>query len=184
MAIEVIQTDLPEVLLIKPRVFEDDRGFFFESFNKRDWLDATGIDCDFVQDNHSRSTKGVLRGLHYQLPPAAQGKLVRALVGEIFDVAVDIRRDSPNFGRWVGHCLSADNKLQMWIPEGFAHGFLVLSDFAELLYKATAYYAPEFERAIRWDDESLNICWPIRSAPVVSVKDAEALSFPVAETFL
>ena len=132
MPIEVIATELPEVLLIKPRAFEDARGFFFESYNKREWLAATGVDCEFVQDNHSRSRKGVLRGLHYQLPPAAQGKLMRVLVGEIFDVAVDIRRSSPTFGKWVGRRLSAENKLQMWIPQGFAHGFLVLSDVAEI----------------------------------------------------
>ena len=177
MSIEVIQTDLPEVLLIKPRVFEDARGFFFESFNQRDWHDATGVECDFVQDNHSRSTKGVLRGLHYQLPPAAQGKLVRALVGEIFDVAVDIRKKSPNFGKWVGQRLSADNKLQMWIPEGFAHGFLVLSDVAEILYKATDYYAPEHERSILWDDPQLRIDWPLHVPPLLSIKDADAPGF-------
>lgn len=174
MAIEIIHTDLPEVLLVKPRVFEDERGFFFESFNKRDWLAATGVDCDFVQDNHSRSTKGVLRGLHYQLPPAAQGKLVRVLVGEIFDVAVDIRRDSPNFGKWMGQRLSAENKLQMWIPEGFAHGFLVLSEVAEVLYKTTKYYSPEHERAIHCDDPQLSIQWPRTDCTILSEKDAAA----------
>lgn len=183
MAIEVIQTDLPEVLLIKPRVFEDERGFFFESFNKRDWIDATGIDCDFVQDNHSRSTKGVLRGLHYQLPPAAQGKLVRVLVGEVFDVAVDIRRDSPNFGKWAGHRLSSDNKVQMWIPEGFAHGFLVLSDVAEIHYKATDYYRPETERGIHWNDPALNILWPITKQPLLSKKDDTCPEIRLAEVF-
>jgi len=183
MPIEVIQTDLPEVLLIKPRVFEDERGFFFESFNKRDWLDATGIDCDFVQDNHSRSTKGVLRGLHYQLPPAAQGKLVRVLVGEIFDVAVDIRKNSPNFGKWVGQKLSAENKLQMWVPEGFAHGFLVVSDVAEVLYKTTDYYQPEAEQGIRWDDQTLNIPWPITSPPALSKKDTLYPEISKAEVF-
>ena len=177
MAIEVVHTSLPEVLLIKPRVFEDERGFFFESFNKRDWLDATGVECDFVQDNHSRSTKGVLRGLHYQLPPAAQGKLVRTLAGEIFDVAVDIRRDSPNFGKWVGEILSADNKCQLWIPEGFAHGFLAISDTVEILYKTTDYYSQECERCIAWNDPHLAIDWPIDSLPILSDKDAVAPGF-------
>jgi len=183
MPIEVIQTDLPEVLLIKPRVFEDERGFFFESFNKHDWLDATGIECDFVQDNHSRSTKGVLRGLHYQLPPAAQGKLVRVLFGEIFDVAVDIRKNSPNFGKWVGQRLSAENKLQMWVPEGFAHGFLVLSDTAEVHYKATDYYAPEAERSIIWNDPALAICWPGECTSILSEKDAQAPGLAAADLF-
>ena len=173
MPIDVIQTNLSEVLLIKPRVFGDERGFFFESFNKRDWLEATNVDCDFVQDNHSQSSKGVLRGLHYQLPPAAQGKLVRVLVGEIFDVAVDIRYDSSTFGHWVGHRLSAENKMQMWVPEGFAHGFLVLSPVAEVHYKATNYYAPEQERSIVWDDASLAIKWPISSDLSLSEKDSK-----------
>lgn len=175
MSIKANQTDLPEVLLIEPRVFEDERGFFFESFNKRDWVDATGIDCDFVQDNHSRSTKGVLRGLHYQLPPAAQAKLVRILIGEIFDVAVDIRRSSPNFGKWVGQVLSAENKKQMWVPEGFAHGFLVMSEVAEILYKTTAFYDPQAEQCIAWDDPGLGIDWPIHNTPLLSGKDAAAV---------
>jgi dTDP-4-dehydrorhamnose 3,5-epimerase len=187
MAIEIIQTDLPEVLLIKPRIFEDARGFFFESFNKRDWKDATGVDCDFVQDNHSLSTKGVLRGLHYQLPPAAQGKLVRAVVGEIFDVAVDLRRSSPDFGKWVGHLLSAENKLQMWVPEGFAHGFLVLSDVAEIHYKATDYYRPECERGLCWNDPHLNIKWPFKMEPHISPrlskKDSNCHDLHAAEVF-
>ena len=174
MPIEVVQTALPDVLLIKPRVFEDARGFFFESFNKREWVDATGVDCEFVQDNHSRSDKGVLRGLHYQLPPAAQGKLVRVLVGEIFDVAVDIRRSSPTFGKWVGHRLSADNKLQMWIPEGFAHGFLVMSDIAEIHYKTNNYYDPAKERGISWNDDSLAIKWPKVNGLLLSEKDSAA----------
>jgi dTDP-4-dehydrorhamnose 3,5-epimerase len=177
-------TEIPDVLLIEPMVFEDDRGFFFESFNQNRINEATGWDVTFVQDNHSRSARGVLRGLHYQLPPAAQGKLVRCVVGEVFDVAVDIRKHSATFGQWVGKNLSAENRCQMWVPEGFAHGFLVMSDFAELLYKATAYYTPEFERAIRWDDVELQIEWPIDSAPAISAKDAEASSFPVAEVFL
>ena len=170
----IIKTNIPDVLIIEPKVFEDERGFFFESFNQRDWLDATGIDCDFVQDNHSRSTKGVLRGLHYQLPPAAQGKLVRALSGEVFDVAVDIRKSSPNFGNWVGYQLSAENKLQMWVPEGFAHGFLVLSEVAEVHYKTTDYYSPGSERAIYWDDPSLAIKWPKTEKIFLSEKDSVA----------
>ncbi len=174
MAIEVLQTKLPEVLLIKPRVFEDERGFFYESFNRRDWFEATGIDCDFVQDNHSRSTKGVLRGLHYQLPPTSQGKLVRALVGDIFDVAVDIRKDSPNFGKWASFHLSAENKLQLWVPEGFAHGFLVLSEVAEVHYKTTDYYQPAAERNIIWNDPTLGIEWPLSGLPSLSEKDAGA----------
>ena len=183
MALEVIQTDLPEVLLIKPRVFEDSRGFFYESFNRRDWLDATGIDCDFVQDNHSRSLRGVLRGLHYQLPPVAQGKLVRVLVGEIFDVAVDIRRDSPRFGQWVGHKLSAESKTQMWMPAGFAHGFLVLSDIAEVHYKTTDYYNHERERSICWNDASLAINWPAAGELSLSAKDKIAPLLSDAELF-
>jgi dTDP-4-dehydrorhamnose 3,5-epimerase len=174
MAIDIISTSLSDVLLIKPRVFGDSRGFFFESFNKRDWLEATGVDCDFVQDNHSQSTKGVLRGLHYQLPPAAQGKLIRVLTGEIFDVAVDIRHDSLTFGRWVGHRLSSENKLQMWVPEGFAHGFLVLSPVAEVHYKATNYYAPEQERSIAWNDAALAIEWPKSCDLSLSEKDLKA----------
>ncbi|RLB61434.1 MAG: dTDP-4-dehydrorhamnose 3,5-epimerase [Deltaproteobacteria bacterium] len=183
MALEVIQTDLPEVLLIKPRVFEDSRGFFYESFNRRDWLDATGIDCDFVQDNHSRSLKGVLRGLHYQLPPVAQGKLVRVLVGEVFDVAVDIRRDSQSFGQWVGHKLSAESKTQMWMPAGFAHGFLVLSDIAEVHYKTTDYYNHERERSICWNDASLAINWPVTGELSLSAKDKIAPLLSDAELF-
>ncbi len=183
MSIEVVKTALPEVLLIKPRVFEDERGFFFESFNRQEWLEATGVDCDFVQDNHSRSKQGVLRGLHYQLPPAAQGKLVRALVGEFFDVAVDIRRSSPNFGKWVGQRLSAENKYQLWIPEGFAHGFLTLSSVAELLYKTTDYYSPEHERALLWNDPALNIDWGLGGvSPLLSEKDEEASPFCELET--
>lgn len=174
MPIDIIPTSLSEVLLIKPRVFGDSRGFFFESFNKRDWLEATGVDCDFVQDNHSQSTKGVLRGLHYQLPPAAQGKLIRVLAGEIFDVAVDVRHDSSNFGQWVGHRLSSENKMQMWVPEGFAHGFLVLSPVAEVHYKATNYYAPEQERSIAWNDASLAIEWPVTTDLSLSEKDLNA----------
>ena len=166
-----------DVLLIEPKVFGDERGFFFESFNQKAFNELTGLDVQFVQDNHSRSAKNVLRGLHYQLPPKAQGKLVRAVVGEVFDVAVDIRKDSPTFGKWVGEVLSADNKRQLWIPPGFAHGFLVLSEAAEFLYKTTDYYAPEFECCIRWDDPDLAIKWPIGERPQLSPKDLLGASF-------
>ena len=183
MAIDVIQTGLQEVLLIKPRVFEDDRGFFFESFNKRDWLDATGVDCDFVQDNQSRSSNGVLRGLHYQVPPSVQAKLVRVISGEIFDVAVDIRRASASFGQWTAQRLSADNRLQMWIPEGFAHGFLVLSETAEVLYKTTDYYAPQDERCIAWNDEDISIAWPMYDGLSLSPKDRVAPKLKDSDLF-
>lgn len=165
---------IPEVLLIEPKVFGDARGFFFESYNRRAFRDATGCDCDFVQDNHSKSARGVLRGLHYQLPPQAQGKLVRAVAGEVFDVAVDIRRDSPTFGRWVGCVLSAANCRQLWIPPGFAHGFVVLSESAEFLYKTTDYWAPALERAIAWNDPAIGIDWPLTGEPLLSGKDAVA----------
>ena len=166
---------IPEVLLIEPKVFGDARGFFFESFNQHAFNEATGLDVHFVQDNHSRSVRHVLRGLHYQLPPFAQGKLVRAVYGEVFDVAVDLRPHSPTCGRWVGAVLSAENKRQMWIPPGFAHGFLVLSDAAEFLYKTTDYYAPAYERSIRWDDPDLAVAWPLDGAsPLLSAKDAGA----------
>ena len=181
MKVEMLE--LPEVMLIEPRVFGDERGFFFESYNSLTFAEATGLERQFVQDNHSRSQRGVLRGLHYQLPPAAQGKLVRVAVGEIFDVAVDIRRDSPNFGHWTGARLSADNKRQLWIPEGFAHGFVTLSHFADVLYKATDYYAPEQERSIRWDDPEVGIEWPYSDRPVVSEKDRAAKLFREAEVF-
>ena len=180
---KVIPTDIPEVLIIEPKVFGDDRGFFYESFNQRVWEEATGLKRSFVQDNHSRSAKGVLRGLHYQLPPAAQGKLVRCVVGEVFDVAVDVRKSSPTFGKWVGVKLSAENKRQLWMPEGFAHGFLVLSDVAEFLYKTTDYYAPEHERGIVWDDPELAIKWPLTEAPMVSAKDKDAPFLRDAEVF-
>ena len=163
---------IPDVLLFEPKVFGDERGFFFESFNQQRFNAATGLDLQFVQDNHSKSAKGVLRGLHYQLPPKAQGKLVRVVAGEVFDVAVDIRKNSPTFGQWVGEILSGDNKRQLWIPPGLAHGFVVLSDSAEFLYKTTGYYAPEMERCIRWDDPDLAIDWPIGGEPVLSGKDA------------
>lgn len=178
----VIATELPDVQIIEPRVFGDDRGFFYESFNARQFADLTGTDCTFVQDNHSRSARGVLRGLHYQVQQA-QGKLVRVSAGEVFDVAVDIRRNSPTFGRWVGTLLSAENKRQLWIPEGFAHGFLVLSEFAEFLYKTTDYYAPQHERCIRWDDPQLAIDWPLTTAPLLSGKDQAGTTLAAAELF-
>lgn len=173
---------IPDVILLEPKVFSDERGFFFESFNHRAFLDATGVDVDFVQDNHSRSVKGVLRGLHYQLPPKVQGKLVRVVVGEVFDVAVDIRKDSPTFGKWVGELLSAENRLQMWIPPGFAHGFMTLSDSAEFLYKTTDYYSPEHERCISWDDSDIGVDWPLEVAPRLSPKDAQGARLQQVET--
>jgi dTDP-4-dehydrorhamnose 3,5-epimerase len=176
-------TAIPDVLLVEPRVFGDDRGFFFESFNQRALEAAVGRSLSFVQDNHSLSGRGVLRGLHYQCP-YPQGKLVRVTRGEVFDVAVDLRRSSPTFGRWAGELLSADNKRQLWIPEGFAHGFLVLSDAAEFLYKTTDYWRPEHERCIRWDDPDLAIAWPARGVtPLVSPKDAAGQRFADAPTF-
>jgi len=178
---QVIPTDIPDVLMIEPKVFGDERGFFYESFNQRQWQEATGLQTTFVQDNHSRSAKGVLRGLHYQIKHP-QGKLVRCVVGEVFDVAVDLRRKSPTFGKWVGMTLSAENKRQLWVPEGFAHGFLVTSDYAEFLYKTTDYYAPEFERCIAWNDESLNIEWPITD-PLLSQKDGSAANLAGASLF-
>ncbi len=179
---KVIATKIPEVLIIEPRIFGDDRGFFFESFNQRLWEEMTGVKAGFVQDNHSRSLKGVLRGLHYQVS-RPQGKLVRCVVGEVFDVAVDLRRESPTLGQWVGMHLSAENKRQAWIPEGFAHGFLVLSDVAEFLYKTTDYYAPQHERAIIWNDPDLAIDWPSSTPPLMSGKDSAAPRFAGAELF-
>ena len=173
-----------EVRLIEPRVYEDGRGFFFEAFNQRDFDDLVGTHVAFVQDNHSRSSRWVLRGLHYQLPPRAQGKLVRVTTGAIFDVAVDIRRSSPTYRQWVGYELSAENFKQLWVPPGFAHGFLVLSEFAEVLYKTSDYYAPELERSIRWDDPRIGIQWPLDGAtPLLSLKDAEAPTLSQAEIF-
>jgi dTDP-4-dehydrorhamnose 3,5-epimerase len=162
---------IPDVLLIEPPVFEDERGYFYESFNQQKFEEAVGKPVTFVQDNHSRSVKGVLRGLHYQVPPRAQGKLVRVTLGEVFDVAVDIRKDSPTFGQWVGEYLSADNKRQLWIPEGFAHGFYVTSDIADFQYKCTDYYAPECERGIRWDSNIAGINWPEIDLIILSNKD-------------
>ena len=168
---------IPDVLLIEPKVFGDDRGFFYESFNQRDFQKITGLDLQFVQDNHSKSAKGVLRGLHYQVQQP-QGKLVRVVAGEVFDVAVDIRPNSPTYGKWVGELLSVDNKRQLWVPPGLAHGFLVLTDSAEFLYKTTDYYAPVHERAIAWNDPTLAIDWPLKGlSPLLSAKDAAGAAF-------
>ncbi|WP_147289921.1 dTDP-4-dehydrorhamnose 3,5-epimerase [Crenobacter cavernae] len=180
---KVIDTAIPDVKIIEPTVFGDERGFFFESFNRKKFAEAIGRQVHFVQDNHSRSVKGVLRGLHYQLPPHAQGKLVRCVLGEVFDVAVDIRQSSPTFGQWVGMNLSAENKRQLWIPEGFAHGFLTLSEHAEFLYKTTDYYAPHSECSIIWNAPELNIEWPIAGQPSLSAKDLQANLFPTAPFF-
>ncbi|HNQ04103.1 MAG TPA: dTDP-4-dehydrorhamnose 3,5-epimerase [Thiobacillaceae bacterium] len=165
----VIETGLPDVLLLEPKVFGDARGFFLESWNRNSFA-SLGLDLDFVQDNHSRSAQGVLRGLHYQLHQP-QGKLVRVVSGAVFDVAVDLRRSSPRFGKWVGYELSADNHRMLWIPPGFGHGFLVLSDTADFLYKASAYYAPEWDRGIRWDDPDIGVQWPLQGVPTLSAKD-------------
>ena len=177
----VIQTAVPDVLIVEPKVFADARGFFYESFNKKA-MQAAGISGDFVQDNHSRSSRNVLRGLHYQIKQP-QGKLVRAIVGEVFDVAVDIRKRSPTFGKWVGINLSAENRRMAWIPSGFAHGFLVLSEYAEVLYKTTDYWAPQFERTIIWSDRKLGITWPIQGEPQLSAKDSAGVIFIEAEIF-
>jgi len=179
---KIIQTEIPDVLIVEPKVFCDERGFFLESFNQLAWEKATGLKTTFVQDNHSCSSQGVLRGLHYQIRQP-QGKLVRCVAGEVFDVVVDIRRSSSTFGKWVGGHLSSENKRQFWAPEGFAHGFLVLSDSAELLYKTTNYYAPEHERCIRWDDPTLAIDWPSSCSPALSAKDAQASGFLSADYF-
>ncbi len=174
---QVTPCAIPDVLRIEPRVFGDERGFFFESFNQRAFTQATGVNLPFVQDNHSKSAKGVLRGLHYQVQNP-QGKLVRVVTGEVFDVAVDIRPESPTYGQWVGEILSGANKRQLWVPPGLAHGFVVLSESAEFLYKTTDYYAPEHERCIAWDDPTLAIAWPdLGQAPQVSHKDAQGASF-------
>ena len=173
----VIKTEIPDVLIFEPKVFGDERGFFFESFNQKVFEEAVGRKVEFVQDNHSKSSKGVLRGLHYQLEPYAQGKLVRCVVGEVFDVAVDIRKSSPTFGKWVGVNLSAENKRQLWIPEGFAHGFVVLSETAEFLYKTTNYYHPEAEGSLLWNDDDININWPSSFDIILSKKDENAPRF-------
>jgi dTDP-4-dehydrorhamnose 3,5-epimerase len=181
---------IPDVWLITPKVFGDDRGFFYESFSARAFQEATGLTSTFVQDNHSKSARGVLRGLHYQLPPHAQGKMVRVTQGAVFDVAVDIRQSSPTFGQWVGEVLSADNHAQMWIPPGFAHGFLTLSESAEFLYKTTDFYEPSAEAAIAWNDPDLNVQWPLTELkavgldqPILSGKDQQASSFEDARAF-
>lgn len=179
---KVIITSIPDLLIIEPRVFGDDRGFFFESFNRRKFAALTGRDVDFVQDNHSRSVKGVLRGLHYQIQHP-QAKLVRVVQGSVLDVAVDIRKSSPTFGQHVALELSAENKRMFWIPEGFAHGFVVLSDTADFLYKTTDYWCPEYERCLRWDDPELAIDWQLSTAPVLSGKDAEGKVLNEAELF-
>ncbi|WP_397450941.1 dTDP-4-dehydrorhamnose 3,5-epimerase [Pseudomonas sp. NA-150] len=178
----VVASELPGVLILEPKVFGDERGFFYESFNARSFEQATGITAQFVQDNHSRSQKSVLRGLHYQLEHT-QGKLVRVTAGEVLDVAVDIRRSSPNFGRWASVRLSAENNRQLWIPEGFAHGFVVLSDYAEFLYKTTDYYQPSAERCIRWDDPELAIDWQLTETPKLSAKDIDGKFLKEADLF-
>ncbi|MND76465.1 dTDP-4-dehydrorhamnose 3,5-epimerase [compost metagenome] len=181
----VIKTAIPDVLIFEPKVFGDERGFFFESFNHKLFEEAVGYPVTFVQDNHSKSSKGVLRGLHYQLPPHAQGKLVRCVAGAVFDVAVDIRKSSPTFGLWVGVHLSGDNKRQLWIPEGFAHGFITLTDTAEFLYKTTNYYAPSSDRGIKWNDESIAIEWPALDCDIItSAKDSVAKSLLDADLFI
>ena len=179
---KILTTNIKDVLIIEPRVFGDDRGFFFESFNQQMWQEKIGLAPRFVQHNHSRSAQNVLRGLHYQIKQP-QGKLVRVISGEVYDVAVDIRKNSSTFGQWVGAYLSADNKRQFWIPEGFAHGFYVMSDFAEFLYLATDFYAPEHERAIIWNDSDLAIDWPVPEHPLLSEKDMNAPLFKDAEFF-
>lgn len=178
----IIPLAIPEVLRIEPRIFGDERGFFFESFRQDRFEQAVGRKVDFVQDNHSKSVHNVLRGLHYQLRQT-QGKLVRVVAGSVFDVAVDLRRSSPTFGQWVGEVLSAENKAQLWVPEGFAHGFVVLSEFAEFVYKTTDYYAPEHERCLAWDDPIVGIDWPVNQPPLVSVKDGAGLPLKAAEAF-
>jgi len=180
--LNVIATRLPDVLIIEPKVFGDDRGFFYESYNARAFAEATGCTLQFVQDNHSRSTRGVLRGLHYQIEQA-QGKLVRVTAGEVLDIAVDIRRSSPTFGQWAGIRLSAQNHRQLWVPPGFAHGFVVLSESADFLYKTTDYYAPSAERCIRWDDPQLGIDWELDGAPILSAKDQNGKALHEADLF-
>lgn len=179
---QVTATSLPEVLIIEPKVFGDERGFFFESFNRKLFADAVGLPADFVQDNHSRSAMGVLRGLHYQIHHP-QGKLVRVVRGSVFDVAVDVRKSSPNFGRWVGIELSEKNHYQLWVPPGFAHGFLVLSESADFLYKTTDYWHSEHERCIRWNDPTIGIDWPLTAEPTLSTKDTQGKNLADAEVF-
>jgi dTDP-4-dehydrorhamnose 3,5-epimerase len=173
---KITPLSIPDILILEPQIFGDDRGFFFESFNQKDFEDLIGRKVNFVQDNHSKSVKGVLRGLHYQLPPKAQGKIVRVIQGEVFDVVVDIRRSSPTFGKWVGEIISAENKKQLWIPEGFAHGFVTLSETAEFLYKTTDFYSKSHECAMHWDDKIIRIEWPLENV-ILSAKDNSAQSF-------
>ena len=182
MPYQVIETALPSVLVLEPKVYGDERGFFFESFNQRDFRQATGLEVQFVQDNHSKSSRGVLRGLHYQIE-RPQGKLVRVTQGRVFDVCVDLRRRSPHFGKWFGFELSAENKRQIWIPPGFAHGFLVMSDMAEFLYKTTEYWYPEHERTLRWNDPRVGIDWPLSGAPLLASKDLEGKLLEQADLF-
>lgn len=179
---QVIATNLPDVLVLAPKVFGDARGFFFESYNARQFAELTGVQATFVQDNHSRSARGVLRGLHYQLHQP-QGKLVRVVRGEVFDVAVDLRRSSPHFGRWTGVRLSEENQRQMWVPPGFGHGFLVLSESADFLYKTTDYYAPEYERCVAWNDPAIGVEWPLAGEPLLSAKDRQGLGLLQAEVY-
>ena len=179
---KVIPTEIPDVLIIEPQVYGDDRGFFLESFNQKDFREKAGVNTTFVQDNHSMSLKNVLRGLHYQIPNP-QGKLVRVVSGSVFDVAVDARKSSPTFGQWVGCVLSAENKRIFWVPEGFAHGFLVLSDRAEFLYKTTNYYYPQYEKTIAWNDADLGIDWPLEIPPILSPKDQAGQPFKSVEVF-
>ncbi len=179
---QVIATDIPDVLILEPKVVGDTRGFFLESFNAKQFANATGLNVDFVQDNHSRSAQGVLRGLHYQTQHT-QGKLVRVVSGEVFDVVVDLRRSAPSFGQWAGVHLSADNHRQLWVPPGFAHGFLVLSTYADFLYKTTDYYAPTYEHCLKWDDPTVAIDWPLVSAPTLSTKDQSGDAWSAAIKF-
>jgi dTDP-4-dehydrorhamnose 3,5-epimerase len=181
--VKITTLSIPDIILIEPQIFSDDRGFFFESFNEKKFREATGVKANFIQDNHSQSTKGVLRGLHYQLPPRAQGKLVRVVSGQVFDVAVDIRKNSPSFGQWVGELLSAENKKQLWIPAGFAHAFLTLSDTADFLYKTTDTYSKENERSIIWNDPDINIKWPLISSINISDKDKQGCLLKNADLF-
>jgi dTDP-4-dehydrorhamnose 3,5-epimerase len=178
----IIPTEIPDVLILEPKIFEDSRGFFLESYNERIFCEKTGLDVHFVQDNHSRSVKNVLRGLHYQIQQP-QGKLVRVVLGEVFDVAVDLRKHSPTFGKWAGCYLSAENKRQFWIPEGFAHGFLVLSETAEFLYKTTNYYAPQYDRTLLWNDSDIAIAWDLKDEPILSDKDKQGQPFSKAEVY-
>jgi len=180
---KITATSIPDVLLVEPTVFGDDRGFFYESYNERKWQELTGLQTRFVQDNHSRSSKNVLRGIHYQIQQP-QGKLVRVVLGEVFDVAVDLRQSSPTFGQWVGEYLSAGNKKSLWVPEGFGHGFLVLSEVAEFLYRTTDFYAPEHERCIAWNDPDIGIDWPLDGDPLLSEKDKSGGRLSTAECYI